>query len=131
MRTISALTLLLGGLFVGCGETPSPTSSSLSNTVQPPGPLPATAHPNCLKEEVVKPTPENESAYIAQGFNQYAQIVAPNGKPIKLFAQNQVSAEKLRRAHSLMSFFLQNVPHPPSDIFGTSKKLTLSVLSLS
>jgi len=48
--------------------------------------------------------------YKRKGFGRYAQVVAPSGGVIPVFAQEQVSDAKLLRARSLLKFFLTNVP---------------------
>ena len=118
MRPIALLLLFCLALETGCDGSATPSSPGDETNLSSGGSLPPTAHPFCQQEEVIKPLPATEREYINAGFDKYAQIIAPNGKPIKLFAQNDVSAEKLRRAHSLLHFFLTDVPNSK---FGTDK----------
>lgn len=44
-----------------------------------------------------------------QVFCKYAEVVAPNGKPIRLFAQREISNDQLVHARSVLEFFLEPV----------------------
>jgi hypothetical protein len=74
---------------------------------------PEIAHPSCIEDSgLVMETPGSGaySPYKRKGFDRYAQVVAPNGGVIPVFAQEQVSDAKLLRARSLLKFFLTDVP---------------------
>jgi hypothetical protein len=59
---------------------------------------------------VVIETPEAYSAYSEWGFDRYAEVVAPNGGAIKIFAATDVSDEMVMRARNVLRFFLTDVP---------------------
>lgn len=67
-------------------------------------------HPSCDSGDVVGEAPADATEYIEAGFTRYAQIVVPDGGLIKIFGSPQTGDERIRRAHSLLSFYLQNVP---------------------
>ena len=67
-------------------------------------------HPSCDSGDVVGEAPTDATEYIQAGFTRYAQIVAPDGGLIKIFGSPQTGDERIRRAHSLLSFYLQDVP---------------------
>ena len=43
-------------------------------------------------------------------FCKYTEVVAPNGKPIRIFAQSEISNDQLVHARSVLEFFLEPVP---------------------
>ncbi|NNE35322.1 MAG: hypothetical protein HKN13_08805 [Rhodothermales bacterium] len=45
-----------------------------------------------------------------QLYCKYTEIGAPNGKPIRIFAQNEISNEQLLYARSLLEFYLEDFP---------------------
>lgn len=67
-------------------------------------------HPSCDLDDVVGEAPADATEYIQAGFTRYAQIVAPSGGLIKIFGSPQTGDERIRRAHSLLRFYLQDVP---------------------
>jgi hypothetical protein len=99
----------LGSILLACnGGFGSADSTDLSGEIDP-----ATAHPSCVEDGgLVMETPGSGSysRYKRKGFDRYAQVVAPNGGVIPVFAQEQVSDAKLLRARSLLKFFLTDVP---------------------
>ncbi len=50
-----------------------------------------------------------DSSY-TNNFCKYSEILAPNGKPIRFFAQNLVTNEQVVRAKSVLEFYLTDVP---------------------
>lgn len=68
------------------------------------------AHPSCGREAIVQEAPESESMYRNAGFTRYAEVVSDNGGKIKIFAAPGTGDERVRRAHAVLSFFLQNAP---------------------
>ncbi len=65
---------------------------------------------SCLEDDgVVIPTPDAHSNYKNWGFDRYAEVVAPNGKPIRIFATAQVTDEMVHRARNVLRFFLTDV----------------------
>lgn len=71
----------------------------------------ASLHASCLDDEgVIVPTPDQFSNYASWGFDRYAEVVAPNGKSIHIFATAAVSDEMMHRARNVLRFFLTDVP---------------------
>ncbi len=62
----------------------------------------------CLQPVV--PIPDAFEDVIKELFDKYTYVEAPNGKPIHLFGQNNVSAAQLERACTIMSFYLTDFP---------------------
>lgn len=54
--------------------------------------------------------PEELERYTRQGFTKYTEIVAPNGRPIRIIAQEGVRDIAVARARNLLVFFLTDVP---------------------
>ena len=91
-------------------------SSKLTDTGQPetpssggtsPAPGPATS---CAEDtDVIVATPDAHAAYRDWGFDRYAEIVAPNGKPIQIFAETGVTNEQVHRARNVLRWFLSDV----------------------
>jgi hypothetical protein len=66
---------------------------------------------SCEEDEgVVIPTPEAHANYKSWGFQRYAEVLAPNGKPIRIFATAAVTDEMVHRARNVLRFFLTDVP---------------------
>jgi hypothetical protein len=59
---------------------------------------------------VIVPTPDTFSSYKSWGFDRYAELVAPNGQPVRIFAADKVSDEMVHRARNVLRFFLTDVP---------------------
>ena len=51
-----------------------------------------------------------DSKYREEGFVKYTEVIAPNGKPIPIIAQNGVRDIALARCRNLLKFYLTNVP---------------------
>jgi hypothetical protein len=69
-------------------------------------------HASCVADSgVLKETPENGvfKRYLNEGFTRYVEVSAPGGGFVPIFAQDQVSEAKLRRARNLMRFYLSDV----------------------
>jgi len=65
----------------------------------------------CLEDTgIVVPTPSRYAGYQSWGFDRYAEVVAPNRKPIKIFAATEVTDEMVHRARNVLRFFLTDVP---------------------
>jgi len=61
------------------------------------------------KELGIMEIPESMSKY-KQAYCKYTKVVAPNGKSIHIFAQNEISNEQLVFARDLLAFYLEDVP---------------------
>ena len=53
-----------------------------------------------------------------RAFDRYVQVIAPNGKPIHIFAQKQISDTQLRHVRDVMLHYLTDLP---GSEFGTNK----------
>lgn len=99
------IVLLLSLLFVACGATNnSHTQTSEHNLVD---------CSNALaqgKAQGIMAVPSYASKKYKQVFCKYSKLVAPNGKPIHIYAQAQISNEQMLRAKSILAFYLENVP---------------------
>ena len=51
-----------------------------------------------------------DSEYREEGFVKYAEVIAPNGKPIPIIAQKGVRDIAVARCRNLLKFYLTNVP---------------------
>jgi hypothetical protein len=58
----------------------------------------------------IVPIPESAPQVVRDLFVKYTRIVAPNGRPIHLFAQDKVTDEMLVRAREVMRFYLTDAP---------------------
>ncbi len=57
----------------------------------------------------IKPLPDNTPAAYKKAYCKYTDIVAPNGKAIKFYAQDQISNEQMVRARRILEFYLTPV----------------------
>lgn len=57
------------------------------------------------------------SAYTGS-FNRYTKVVAPNGKPISIVAQDRITDEQIVRARSVLEHYLKNYP---GSLYGSDK----------
>ncbi|MBT6434848.1 MAG: hypothetical protein HOK28_17255 [Deltaproteobacteria bacterium] len=97
----------------------SPSTAPGSDDTNDPGTSEGDRHPSCDSANVVGEAPSHETQYIQAGFTRYAQIAAPNGGLIKIFGSPQTGDERIRRAHSLLSFYLKAVPN---SAYGADKR---------
>lgn len=76
-----------------------------------PTPLPPKTPPVDPDRLGIKPLPEDAPAYLRrEGFTKYTNVIAPNGKPIRIIAQAGVRDIAVARARNLLVFFLTDVP---------------------
>ncbi len=84
-------------------------------------PSPSNINPStsCKEDDgVIVPTPDSHSEYREWGFDRYAEILAPNGKPIRIVAETGVTNEQIHRARNVLRWFLTDVP---GSIYGSDK----------
>lgn len=62
--------------------------------------------------------PPTASAAYKALYCQYTSVVAPNGKPIEIFGQSQLSSLQLYRARSILEFYLAD---KPGSVYGSDK----------
>ena len=125
---MAAMFFILSTIIAGCGSSgssggndlePNDSADSPSSDAQSgfePGdsaadndPASTDRHPHCGSENVVGEAPAEATQYIQAGLTRYAQVVAPNGQVIEIFGAAETGDERIRRAHSLLRFFLQDV----------------------
>ncbi len=70
--------------------------------------------------------PSGFNVFEAEGFVKYTEHIAPNGKPIRIFAQDKVSDLALYRARSLLEFFLSDAP---GTNFGSDKTAVANTMA--
>ena len=64
---------------------------------------------SCIEDEgVILDTPDTFSNYKSWGFTRYAELIAPNDKPIRIFAADKISDEMIHRARNVLRFFLSD-----------------------
>lgn len=102
---------LLGMGMVGCGEivkeeirTVAVETTPVANTT--------------LSITAIAPIPDKFPRQVRHHFNRYTQVIAPNGKPLNIYAQANISDHQIIQARNTLSFWLTNVP---STQFGSDK----------
>ena len=82
---------------------------------------------SCAADEgVIIPTPDSHSDYRSWGFDRYAEVVAPNGNPIRIFAETGVTDEQVHRARNVLRWFLTDVP---GSTYGTNKAAVANAMA--
>ncbi len=119
---------LLSFGFGSCGgdksQDESGSDASLNEGTSWPAPDPAQS---CAEDAgIVVPTPEAHARYKTWGFDRYAELLAPNGEPIKIFAAPGVSDEMVMRARNVLRFFLTEVP---GSRFGADKRAVANAMA--
>lgn len=123
VTVLSIAALLTIATLVGCAEPashPDPDAPDDPSTGQPAA-ASVTAnrdrvagHPllrTCADDQgLIRPTPASFPDHLSDGFDRYAEVLAPNGKPIRIFAQDRLSDEQIHRAVNVLRFFLEGVP---------------------
>ena len=115
-------TIIISSITVGCAGSADPSGSIASedqttdttgqdgsDTPVDPGVTSKDRHPHCDSSDVVGEAPADATEYIQEGLTRYAEVTAPNGGVIKIFGAPETGDERIRRAHSLLRFFLKDV----------------------
>jgi Ca2+-binding EF-hand superfamily protein len=63
-----------------------------------------------MDEFGIRPLDTSKRRLHREGFTKYAEVIAPNGKPIRIIAQPGVRNIAVARARNLLQFFLTDVP---------------------
>ena len=58
----------------------------------------------------IEAVPASADSDYHAAFCKYTKILAPNGQPIEIFAQTQITNEQMVRARRILQFFLEDVP---------------------
>lgn len=108
MRHARSIASLCGLLGIGCSEPDSSSKAPIAAESEMLNPSdPATS---CTEDSgVIMATPERYERYWEWGFNRYAEVVAPNGKPIRIFVQEGVTDHQAHRARNVLRFFLSDL----------------------
>ncbi|HBZ97065.1 MAG TPA: hypothetical protein DEO57_04400 [Phycisphaerales bacterium] len=92
--------------------------------VPPATPASPTADPDRFG---LRPLPGNApAAWRREGFTKYTEVLAPNGKPIRIIAQPGVRDIAVARARNLLQFFLTDVP---GSRYGTDKSAIANAMA--
>ncbi len=70
--------------------------------------------------DIVKNTAQLGGA-AAKYYSKYIDYIAPNGKPIRILAQNEVNDEQLLYAYSILNFYLYNLGDKVSDTMANNE----------
>lgn len=108
MHHVRFIVTLCAILTAGCSpperETKTPIRAE-SHTLDPSDPA-----TTCDEDSgVIMNTPDRYDRYREWNFNRYAEVVAPNGKPIRIFVQDGVTDAQTHRARNVLRFFLTDV----------------------
>ncbi|MCB1754626.1 MAG: hypothetical protein KDJ38_03835 [Gammaproteobacteria bacterium] len=101
--------ILYIALSAGCGSdglTPNGNAGSNGQQASGAGVIPTIDTSGSLNEVVA--VPESTPAVINGLFDKYTKVVAPNGKPIHIFATSGVSEAQTVRARQILSFILKD-----------------------
>ena len=74
----------------------------------------------------VHPLPESMRRLRREGFTKYTEVIAPNGKSIRIIAQPGVRDIAVARARNLLQFFLTDVP---GSRFGADKSAVANAMA--
>jgi len=89
--------------------------------------VPDTAHDACRNgPEVIIDTPESYSRYLREDLSRYAEVVAPNGSVIAIFAHEDLGDVQILRARNLLRGFLED--HPGSR-YGADKTAVANAMA--
>ena len=103
----SLILLTLIGTFTGCNSSSSKTTPTTAT---------GTGSSTTLSPETIAlgisdvPSTLASTYTAALNFNRYMKVDAPNGKPIHIVAQNQVTDNQIVRAHAILTHFLAPLP---------------------
>ena len=118
--------LLLGAVSCGSDET---KKAADTDSQQDEGTAWAPPDPgqSCAEDAgVVTPTPDGYPRYKSWGFDRYAEVLAPNGEPIKIFVASDVPDEMVIRTRNVLRFFLTDVP---GSRFGADKRAVANAMA--
>ena len=102
-QTIFNLLLVLLFGLVACGGAVEEKSGSVSAEATP-------VTNTKLSITEIAPIPDNFPRQVRNNFNRYTQVIAPNGKPINIYAQAKISAAQMIQARNTLIFWLTDVP---------------------
>lgn len=97
--------------------SPNPNDSPSSQT-EPPSP-PATKLEDAIGVTRISKLPQDFPKKYRKSFDRYVQLIAPNGKPISIFAQKEITDAQVRHVRDVMLHYLTDFP---GSQFGSCKK---------
>lgn len=100
-------------LFVGCDDQPTEII------------MPDNINISVTSNRVV-PVPSYVDPILVSIFSRYTKIIAPNGKPIHIFAQSEVSDQQIIRARDILEFYLTDVP---DSTYGRNKSVVANAMA--
>ncbi len=74
----------------------------------------------------IEPLPQDAVELRREGFTKFTEVLAPNGKPIRIIAQDGVRDIAVARARNLLRFFLTDVP---GSRFGENKSAVANAMA--
>jgi hypothetical protein len=105
-RTVFVLCCFVALVAVGCDTQSNETAKSSTSD-------PSALCPDHLAAGVdpgIQPIPDELEDSYGKIFCKYTQVLAPNGDPIRLFAQREISNEQMLYARGVLEFYLDPVP---------------------
>lgn len=100
------ITILLGFGLLACAQTTETTM----NTTKPVS--------SQLTSTEIASIPKDFSRVLKRNFDRYTQVIAPNGKPINIYAQKKISDAQIIQVQNTLIFWLTNVP---DTVYGSDK----------
>lgn len=117
MKRLALSTLVIGLSLCGTPQTFANTDSGASTQ----------CFSNHLSEEFgITGVPRKAEPLYKKTFCKYIAFVAPNGKPIEIYAQTLITDEQLIRAYNILEFYLQDTDYTR---YGSSKKKVANAMS--
>ena len=77
-------------------------------------------------ENGIVPFPPSTSAVITGLFSRYTKVIAPNGKPIHIIAQDAWSDDKILKARNIMEYLLTDYP---GSEYGNDKSIVANAMA--
>ena len=112
MRRIAGATLLLGVVFaVSCADRPRVTLPEIDISTSPDG---------------IVALPDDVPEVFREHFVQYTKVVAPNGKPIHILAQDGWTRDQIQHGREVLEFLLTD--HPGS-VYGSDKTAVANAMA--
>ena len=113
-KTILLLFCVIG--LIACSDVGVPTdeSSAGSSSAEPSDQAAAPASTvdtnHNLKETGIASIPDDFPRTVRRNFDRYTQVIVPNGKPINIYAQAEISDAQIVQVRNTLIFWLTDVP---------------------
>jgi len=76
----------------------------------------------------IEAVPASAGSDYQSAFCKYTKIVAPNGQPIEIFAQTQITNDQMIRARRILEFYLENVA---GTVYGADKSAVANQMAVN